>query len=47
MLDQLRHHSNVKQIGSTSSDKSFYGTTFVNSLVIIPLRDTTKIVIDA
>ena len=47
LLDELEKHNIIRQIGSTHSDKSIYGTTFLNPLVIIPKGDTIKVVLDA
>ena len=47
LLDELEKHSIIRQIGSTHSDKSIYGTTFLNSLFITPKGDTIKVVLDA
>ena len=47
LLDELEKHNIIRQIGSTHSDKSIYGTTFLNPLIIIPKGDTIKVVLDA
>ena len=47
LLDELEKHNIIRQIGSTHSDKSNYGTKFLNSLIIIPKGDTIKVVLDA
>ena len=47
LLDELEKHNVIRQIGSTSSGKSIYGTTFLNPLNIIPKGDTIKVVLDA
>ena len=46
LLDELEKHI-IRQIGSTPSDKSVYGTTFWNPLIIIPKGDTIKVVLDS
>ena len=46
-LDELEKHNIIRQIGSTASDESIYGTTFLNPLIIIPKGDTIKVVLDA
>ena len=47
LLDDIEKHNSIRQIGSTPSDKSIYGTTFLNPLIIIPKGDTIKVVLDA
>ena len=47
LLDELEKHNIIRQIGSTHSDKSIYGTTFLKPLIIIPKGDTIKVVLDA
>ena len=47
LLDELEKPNFIRQIGSTPSDKSIYGTTFLNPLIIIPKGDTIKVVLDA
>ena len=47
LLDELEKPNIIRQIGSTPSDKSIYGTTFLNPLIIIPKGDTIKVVLDA
>ena len=47
LLDELEKHNTIRQIGSAPSDKSIYGTTFLNPLIIIPKGDTIKVVLDA
>ena len=47
LLDHLEKHNIIRQIVSTPSDKSIYGTTFLNPVIIIPKRDTIKVVLDA
>ena len=46
LLDELEKHNIIRQIGSTPSGKSIYGTTFLKPLIIIPKRDTIKVVLD-
>ena len=46
LLDELEHHNIIRQISSTPGDKSIYGTTFSNPLIIIPKGDTIKVVLD-
>ena len=40
-------HIIIKQFGSSPQDKPVYGTTYLNSLIIIPKGDTIKCVLDA
>ena len=47
LLDELEHRKIIRQIGSTPSDKSIYGTATFNALNHIPKGDTIKIVLDA
>ena len=47
LLDEIEKHNNIRQIGSTNSDKSICGTTFLNPLIFIPKGDTIKVVLDA
>ena len=47
LLDELEKHNIIRQVGSTPSDKSIYGTTFLNPLIIIPKGDTIKVVLYA
>ena len=47
LLDELEKHNIIRQIGLTPSDKSIYGTTFLNPLIIITKGDTIKVVLDA
>ena len=44
---ELENYSNIKQIGSSPQDKPVYGTTYLNLIIIIPIGDSTKCVIDA
>ena len=47
LLKELENYSNIKQIGSSPQDKPVYGTTYLNLIIIIPIGDSTKCVIDA
>ena len=47
LFDEIEKQITIRQIGSTPSDKSIYGTTFLNLLIIIPNGDTIKVVSDA
>ena len=47
LLNDLEKHNIIKQIGSSPQDKPVYGTTYLNSLIIIPKGDSIKCVLDA
>ena len=47
LLDELEKHNTIRQVGSTPSDKSIYGTTFLNPLNIIHKGDTIQVNSDA
>ena len=47
LLRELEKNNIIKQIGSFPQDKPFYGTTYLNPLIIIPKRDTIKCILDA
>ena len=47
LLNELDKHNIIRQIGSTPSDKSIYGTMFLTLQIIIPIGDTIKVVLDA
>ena len=46
-LKELEKYNIIKQIGSSPQDKPVYGTTYLNPLIIIPMGDTIKCVLDA
>ena len=43
----LEKHNIIKQIGPSPQDKPVYGTTYFNSLIFMPKRDSIKCVLDA
>ena len=45
LLDELEKHKIIRQIDSTPSDKSIYGTIFLNALNLFPKGDTIKVVL--
>ena len=45
LLDELENHKIITQIGSTPSDEPIYATIFFNPRIIIPRRDTFKVVL--
>ena len=47
LLKELEKHNIIKQIGSSPEDKSNYGTTYLNPLIIIPKGDSIKCVLNA
>ena len=47
LLKELEKHNIIKQIGSSPQDKPVYGTTYLNSLIIIPKGGFIKCVLDA
>ena len=47
ILKELEKHNIIIKIGSSPQDKPFYGTTYLNPLIIIPKGDTIKCVLDA
>ena len=47
LLTELGNHNINKQIGSSPHDKPTYGTTYLNTLIIIPSGDSIKCVLDA
>ena len=47
LLHELGKHKIIRQNGSNLSETPFYGTTFLNPLIIIPKRATRKVVLDA
>ena len=42
LLEELETHNIFRQIGSTPTDNSIYGTSFLNPLSIIPKRIQLK-----
>ena len=47
LLLELEKYNIIKQIGSTSDEKHTIGTTFLHPLIIIPIGDAIKVVLDA
>ena len=47
LLQELEKHKIIRQIGSNPSETPYYGTTFLNLLIIIPEGDTIEVVLDA
>ena len=47
LLEELEKYNIIKQIGSSPQDKPVYGTTYLNSLFIIPKGDSINCVLDA
>ena len=47
LLKELEKHNIIKQIGSSPQDKPVFGTTYLNSYIIIPKGDSIKCVLDA
>ena len=47
LLTELEKYKIIKQIGSSSDEKSTIGTAFLNPLIIIPKGDSIKVVLDA
>ena len=47
LLQELEKHKIIRQIGSNHSETPYYGTTFLNLLIIIPKGDTIEVVLDA
>ena len=47
LLKELEKHNVIKQIGSSPHGKPTYGTTYLNSFIIIPKGDSIKCVLDA
>ena len=43
----MEKYNIIRQIGSTSSDESIHGPTFLNLFIMIPKGDTFKVVLDA
>ena len=47
LLTELKKYNIMKQICSSSDEKHTIGTTFLNSLIVIPKGDSIKVVLDA
>ena len=46
-LKELEKHNIITQIGSSPEDKPYYGTTYLNTFIIIPKGDSIQCVLDA